>query len=1010
MKKPPFIAKALMLLFCLILLNTSKATNYYFSQTGNDNRTFQEAQNPATPWRSLGKLNAVFSSLEPGDTIFFKRGDVFEGSLNITRSGSSNSPIVLAAYGSGPKPVISGFTVVTGWLPISANIWEAPVNSAAQVNVVLLNNMPQAIGRYPNASVANGGYLKYESYSGSQSITDQQLSSAPNWTGGEVVIRKNRWVLDRNKITQHNGNTIFYTSGSGYDGSDNYGYFIQNHPQALDQAGEWYHKTAEGKLGIFLASGQPSSYSIKAATVDKLVMLDNQSHIVLKDLSFEGSNEATIDVRNAQYITVDNCSILHAGTNAVNVVNTSHFTLQQTIVENTGNIAFDIQNSFYTLIKNNRIKNTGTRPGMGLGNSGSYEAIMLNGDNNTVEGNNIDSTGYIPLTFSGNSITIRNNYIRHFAFVKDDGGGIYTWNNGANAPVHNNRKIIGNIVLDGIGAGEGTDNPSARFAHGIYMDDNTDHVEIRGNTVSGCAQFGFFIHNAHDIILKNNTSFNNSKQLVMEHDNIAPGSPVNNVISTGNIWFAKDNSQMIADYKTINNDLAGFGLFDSNYYCRPIDDQFMVYSAYRDNGTYHGSMHDLEGWKAAFGKDMASQQSPVLIPTYHISSYAGSNQFANGSFTSNINGLYAYSPANNCNVTWSQSSPLDGGALKLAFTPLTGNTNAASVILEAGSVTAGRAYILKFSMAGGEANKNIEVFLRQSGSPYADLSPRKLCRVSGARSENEYLFTPTISQASASIVFDVREQSSALYFDNIRLREANITSINPEDSIRFEFNNTPSPQTVALNGIYVDARNNLYNNSITLLPFTSAVLIKRSSPMIVLPTRFTSFTAVKAGQAVKLNWIVYTTDDPASYTVERSADGQRFDAIGELVALPDTTTYAFTDDSPLAGKNYYRIRQNTASGNRYSAVEVVLPAGAGGGMPEGYWSINPNPVQDGLHISFRKMLSGNFSVYTISGIMVKTFPFSGTDARIDLSALSKGAYFLRFTNGKNTSVKRFIKD
>lgn len=999
-----------MLLFWLILFHASKATNYYFSQSGNDNHTFQEARSPATPWRSLAKLNAVFSTLNPGDTIFFKRGDVFEGSLDITRSGSSGSPIVLAAYGSGPKPVISGFTAVTGWSPVGGNIWEAPVNSAMRVNVLLLNNTPQAIGRYPNASAANGGFLKYESYSGSESITDQQLGPAPDWTGGEVVIRKNRWVLDRNKITQHSGNTIFYTSESGYHGSNNYGYFIQNHPQALDQTGEWYYKAGEGKLGIFLASGHPSSYSIKAVIAGKLVMLNNQSHIVLKDLSFVGSNEATIDVRNAQHIIVDGCSVLHAGANAVNVFNTGYFTFRQTVVANTNNIALDIQNSHHTLIKDNMIKNTGLRPGMGLGNSGSYEAIMLSGDNNTVDGNSIDSTGYIPLTFSGNNVIIKNNFIRHFAFVKDDGGGIYTWNNGANAPVHNNRKIIGNIVLDGVGAGEGTDKPSERFAHGIYMDDNAGHVEIVGNTVSGCAQFGFFIHNAHDLILKNNTSFNNFKQLVMEHDNIAPGSPVSNVTSTGNIWFSKNSSQMIADYKTIDNDLGDFGFFDSNYYCRPIDDQFMVYSAFQENGTYYGSMHDLDGWKAAFGKDMASRQSPVLIPTYSISSYTGSNQFANGNFTSNINGLYAYSPANNCNLTWSGANPLDGGALKIAFTPVTGNLNTASVILDAGSVTAGKAYILKFSMAGGEANKNVEVFLRQGGSPYADLSERKLCRISGARNENEYLFIPTASETAASIVFDVREQSNALYFDNIRLRQADITSINPEDSIRFEYNHTPSSKTVSLDGPYVDARNGLYNNSITLLPFTSAVLIKKHSPMIVLPTRFISFTAVKAGQVVKLNWVVSTTDDPSSYTVERSADGQRFVAIGELVALPNTTAYTFTDDRPMAGKSYYRIRQNAAIGSQFSAVEVVLLAGTGGSTQDNYWSISPNPVQNDLHISFRQMLSGHLSVHTISGMMIKTFPFSGTHTEIDLSGISKGVYFLRFANGKDSYIKRFIKD
>lgn len=1009
MKKPSFIARAFLLLLFLLLLHTSKATNYYFSAAGNDSRTALEAQDPSTPWRSLAKLNSIFSSLLPGDTIFFKRGDVFEGSLDITRSGNSSNPIMLTAYGNGARPVISGFTVLTAWSPAGGNIWEAEVSSATPINILLLNNIPQVIGRYPNASAANGGYLKYESYSGNQSITDLQLNATPNWTGGEVVIRKNRWVLDRNRITQHNGNTIFYTSESGYHGSENYGYFIQNHPQALDQNGEWYYRSGESKLGIFLLPGHPSYYSIKAATRGKLLGISHQSHIVLKDLGFEGSNETTIEIRDAQYITIDNCSILYAGSDAVNVINSDYFTLRQTVVEHTNNIALHIENCRNTLIRNNRINKTGVHSGMGKGNSGSYEGILLSGDNNTVEGNTIDSTGYIPLTFSGNSVTIRNNFIRHYAFVKDDGGGIYTWNNAPNAPTHHDRRIIGNIVLDGTGAGEGTDNPAARFAHGIYMDDNADHLEIVGNTVSGCAQFGFFIHNARDIILKNNTSFDNFKQLVMEHDHIAPASPVRNVVSTGNIWFSKNTDQMIADYKTISNNLAGFGSFDSNYYCRPVSDQFMVYSAYQDNGNYYGSMHDLDGWKAVSGKDMASRQSPVLIPTYSVSNYTGGNQFANGSFSSGIGGLYAYSASNNCRTSWSTTHPLDGGALKVDFSPLTGSTNAASVILDAGRVTAGKTYILKFSMAGGEANKNVEVFLRQSGSPYSDLTPRKLCRISGARSENEYLFSPSSSTASASIVFDVREQGNALYFDNIELREANVASINAEDSIRFEYNGTPSPKTLSLSGTYIDARGSLYINNITLLPFASAVLIKKSAPMTVLPTRFTSFTAAKEAGVVKLNWTVSTTDNPASYTVERSAEGQSFIALGELAVRPGATAYSFTDDRPLKGKNYYRIRQNATTA-QYSAVAVVSMEEVGGVRQDTYWNISPNPVSKALHVSFQGIKSASLSVYTVSGIMIKTFSISGTDADIDLSSVSKGIYFLRLTSEKGVSIKRFIKD
>src|SRR5690349_8558108 len=87
---------------------------YYFSSSqGNDSRTVTQAQNPNTPWKTLNKLNSFFSNLKPGDSVLFKKGDVFYGSITISASGTSSLPIVLGAYGAGAKPIISGFTTIS---------------------------------------------------------------------------------------------------------------------------------------------------------------------------------------------------------------------------------------------------------------------------------------------------------------------------------------------------------------------------------------------------------------------------------------------------------------------------------------------------------------------------------------------------------------------------------------------------------------------------------------------------------------------------------------------------------------------------------------------------------------------------------------------------------------------------------------------------------------------------------------------------------------------------------
>src|SRR5438477_4428199 len=165
----------LLLLIKLVFFSEKiNATNYYFSSTdGDDSRSSAQAQNSLTPWKTIDKLNSIFSSIQPGDHIFFKRGDVFYGSINITKSGSSGLPITFDAYGIGVNPVISGLGSVTSWTSIGTNLWESTssVSTLSTLNMVVINGNFQPIGRYPKLNNANSGYLTINSHSGSTSIT-----------------------------------------------------------------------------------------------------------------------------------------------------------------------------------------------------------------------------------------------------------------------------------------------------------------------------------------------------------------------------------------------------------------------------------------------------------------------------------------------------------------------------------------------------------------------------------------------------------------------------------------------------------------------------------------------------------------------------------------------------------------------------------------------------------------------------------------------------------------------
>jgi hypothetical protein len=87
--------------FTISLSDTLRATEYYFSADGHDqNGTGSELQ----PWRTVGKFNSL--DLEPGDHVYFRAGDVFNGSLLLDSDdtgtdsrGALIAPVVLGSFG-----------------------------------------------------------------------------------------------------------------------------------------------------------------------------------------------------------------------------------------------------------------------------------------------------------------------------------------------------------------------------------------------------------------------------------------------------------------------------------------------------------------------------------------------------------------------------------------------------------------------------------------------------------------------------------------------------------------------------------------------------------------------------------------------------------------------------------------------------------------------------------------------------------------------------------------------
>lgn len=814
-------------LFSLLNFWTSsgQAANYYFSASeGNDQHTAKQAQNPATPWQSIEKLNAIASLIEAGDSVFFKRGDVFYGGILLDRSGTEEAPIVLTAYGEGELPVISGFSTVQSWTDQGDGIYESEALPAGrEVNMVVIDQVNYPMGRYPNVGDENHGYLYFESQN-YNAVIDKEMSSRPNWKGAQIVLRTTRWTLERRYLYSHYGKMLRYNSSTYYKPDDDSGYFLQNHIETLDQYGEWYYNPSTHKLSVFFGDEAPEeTIRVQVATIDKLVELQGD-HIYLKELSLQGANVAGVysDEYGRDKLTIEACKIQFSGVDGIYMTGRNRFSLisSKVLDSNSSGVKLHRENNDATLL-DNLIVNSGVHPGMGGDGDGHYTGIFSAAGGLTAACNTIVNTGYTALRFARSDNLIQHNFINNFCTVLDDGGGIYTYTGEKNEEYHD-RQIIGNIIINGRGAPEGTDNLRHFAAHGIYLDDNATDLVVEDNTVANCKGGGIYLHNVRDFEVRNNTLYNNDEQLITRNDGY--GGDLKDGTIKDNILFSKNMSQHTLYLESDAADFSNIGTLSDNYHVRPFNDSLSV------TVEYHNSRgHDvivplsLEALKENYGLEEGSHTSPLRLEPYLSLPENSANPISIGAFDSNIEGVNLWSPSEDLQKNWLASNLLGSGVLqvKTGFSP-------AYLGLNVGEVDQEKYYLLRFKAAASKET-TLQIYFRWSGSPWSVISTPLAVTLTPHKKDYQLLFSAIHTSASAKVEFNLPNSYTQYWLDEVSFQEAEVEVLNADEHFLFEYNPSKGHRTIPLSGEYVDGRNNTVSGEITLGPYESVVLIKKDS-------------------------------------------------------------------------------------------------------------------------------------------------------------------------------------
>ena len=173
-----------------------------------------------------------------------------------------------------------------------------------------------------------------------------------------------------------------------------------------------------------------------------------------------------------------------------------------------------------------------------------------------------------------------------------------------------------------------------------------------------------------------------------------------------------------------------------------------------------------------------------------------------------------------------------------------------------------------------------------------------------------------------------------------------------------------------------------------------------------LPVELLYFDVQPKGHDVLCTWSTATEVNNDFFTVERSADAESFSPIGDVDGAGDSQTilrYSFTDEEPLSGLSYYRLRQTDFDGTetRSAIVPVWFET------PGNELVVYPNPCNAEIFIA--GALAGEQAfVLDATGRVVMDLGVL-VSGNVHVSALPSGSYSLRMMNASGSRTTCFMK-
>ena len=580
--------KKLIIIIAALLSTKTFATNYYFSNAGNDNNT---GTSSSFPFKTIDKLNTLV--LIAGDSILLHCGDIFRGQINIAASGNSSNYIVFASYGSGNKPIISGANAINNWV-LNGNRYEAALTT--KPNNFFANDKEQTIARYPN----NNQYLTLDSAQKTY-LKDASLSSVSsnNFTGAWVCVHTAQWCWEKSAISSFTGtNKIAYKTPMHLAAINNYGYFIYDNINLLDTANEWKYDSAAATIYYIPASGaNPNNQSCEAAVYSNGIAINsNASYIIISNIQFEKQMNAGVSIGsiNNRYIKMSDCVFARQYNYGCSDKGKYNEISHCSFSDIDGIAMFINGSGCNSTIHHNNLTQTGLVRNNGIGQEINGTAIKVAfGDSCLIHHNTIDSAGYCGISVDGTYNTIEKNIISNVMLCNNDGGALKSFGGASHHNIFQN-----NFVTTSDGNRDGA--YQANFiTPAIYFDFNVNNSIIKNNTVYGRTQKGIF-QNAGDSsnTIEGNIIYGANVGIDLNSSNLQPTLIKNMNIKKNVFWLKNKTDYVFRQIDTSGN--YNYGNIDSNYYFQPYSSVDSL--IFRLNGLQL-KPYSLSNWRSA-GNDI----------------------------------------------------------------------------------------------------------------------------------------------------------------------------------------------------------------------------------------------------------------------------------------------------------------------------------------------------------------------------------------------------------------------